>query len=466
MAKTLSKTGISNSSTIQAAHITQSIDALTGASDYDITISGSLVVNGPISHGTDGYWSGSLGVKGVYTSQLGTNVVGNFFSQNKPLELRLHPNTWTNKLSRITLPNVNVYTSSNGVNWNSVKSTSYGSNTDININNLFKGDTISGISIPTASGAGSITYYRAEFTASATDNNYYVYLDEVSVDYEAQGCEANLQVYALRSISSSNPNGVNAWYTASNPNVNEYPLNGWPSTYLCKLNSSLPLIYAGAGANTYQILRLDFAIRSTTGGNLFNLLKIRGMGGYPLSDSNYEPYNKGYYYDGNGIVVFPFEVSALSNISSSTLRVTNATTLVGALTASNISASNNISSSTLRVTGNTNLEGTLGVTGATTLVGALTSSNISASNNISSSTLRVVTNTTVGGTLGVTGATTLVGALTASIISASSQLTIPTGTSTNITFTTPPNGTLIYATDINRLYFRSGSTWRSSSIFS
>ena len=44
MAKTLSKTGINNSSTIQAWHISQSVDALTGASDYDITISGSLVI--------------------------------------------------------------------------------------------------------------------------------------------------------------------------------------------------------------------------------------------------------------------------------------------------------------------------------------------------------------------------------------------------------------------------------------
>ena len=44
MAKTLSKTGINNSSTIQAWHVSQSVDALTGASDYDITISGSLVI--------------------------------------------------------------------------------------------------------------------------------------------------------------------------------------------------------------------------------------------------------------------------------------------------------------------------------------------------------------------------------------------------------------------------------------
>ena len=43
----LSKAGITNNSTIQASHITQSIDALTGqVTDYNITISGSLAVTG------------------------------------------------------------------------------------------------------------------------------------------------------------------------------------------------------------------------------------------------------------------------------------------------------------------------------------------------------------------------------------------------------------------------------------
>jgi hypothetical protein len=44
MAKTLSKTGISTDGTITAAHVTQSIDALTGTQDYDITITGNTVV--------------------------------------------------------------------------------------------------------------------------------------------------------------------------------------------------------------------------------------------------------------------------------------------------------------------------------------------------------------------------------------------------------------------------------------
>jgi hypothetical protein len=46
MALNLSKTGISTSQTIEAWHVTQSIDALTGAEAYNITISGSFTLNG------------------------------------------------------------------------------------------------------------------------------------------------------------------------------------------------------------------------------------------------------------------------------------------------------------------------------------------------------------------------------------------------------------------------------------
>jgi hypothetical protein len=44
MALTLSKTGIDQSQTINAWHVTQSIDALAGTQAYDITISGSFVL--------------------------------------------------------------------------------------------------------------------------------------------------------------------------------------------------------------------------------------------------------------------------------------------------------------------------------------------------------------------------------------------------------------------------------------
>jgi hypothetical protein len=45
----LSKTGITTGATIQVGHVTQSVDAFTGISQYDITISGSLTLTGSVS---------------------------------------------------------------------------------------------------------------------------------------------------------------------------------------------------------------------------------------------------------------------------------------------------------------------------------------------------------------------------------------------------------------------------------
>ena len=64
MAKQLSKTGITTSSTIEAWHVTQSIDALKGTDAYDLTISGSLDIdNAPITNLTA---SGNISASGTY----------------------------------------------------------------------------------------------------------------------------------------------------------------------------------------------------------------------------------------------------------------------------------------------------------------------------------------------------------------------------------------------------------------
>ena len=60
MAKTLSSASIATSQTILAAHVTQSIDALTGTDAYDITISGSLQTTGSV--GISGLLSATPGI--------------------------------------------------------------------------------------------------------------------------------------------------------------------------------------------------------------------------------------------------------------------------------------------------------------------------------------------------------------------------------------------------------------------
>lgn len=59
---TLSKSGITNGATIQTWHVTQSIDAFTGATQYDITISGSLNLTGSFNY------SGSAKISNAVTA--------------------------------------------------------------------------------------------------------------------------------------------------------------------------------------------------------------------------------------------------------------------------------------------------------------------------------------------------------------------------------------------------------------
>ena len=90
MALTLSKTGITNGGTIQAFHVTQSIDAFSKQAAYDITLSGSLTLTGSVAsyNGFTGSFTGShfgtANLTGSFTgsftgSYFGTaNVTGSF----------------------------------------------------------------------------------------------------------------------------------------------------------------------------------------------------------------------------------------------------------------------------------------------------------------------------------------------------------------------------------------------------
>ena len=63
MALVLSKTGITTSNTVEAWHVSQSVDAFTGIAAYDISISGSLRITGSVvsTQGMSGSFTGSFG---------------------------------------------------------------------------------------------------------------------------------------------------------------------------------------------------------------------------------------------------------------------------------------------------------------------------------------------------------------------------------------------------------------------
>ena len=86
MALTLSKTGITDGSTIQVGHVTQSVDAFTKVTAYDISLSGSLTLTGSLNsfNGFTGSFTGShfgaANLTGSFTgSHLGTaNLTGSY----------------------------------------------------------------------------------------------------------------------------------------------------------------------------------------------------------------------------------------------------------------------------------------------------------------------------------------------------------------------------------------------------
>ena len=77
MANTLNKTGITSGNTVEAYHVTQSIDAFTGTVAYDISLSGSLGVTGPLTVTGSTFISGSaISLTGQYLGKLSTNKEG------------------------------------------------------------------------------------------------------------------------------------------------------------------------------------------------------------------------------------------------------------------------------------------------------------------------------------------------------------------------------------------------------
>ena len=75
MANILNKTGITSGNTVEAYHVTQSIDALTGTVAYDISLSGSLGVTGPLTIiGPTNISGSTINLVGQYTNISGSTI--------------------------------------------------------------------------------------------------------------------------------------------------------------------------------------------------------------------------------------------------------------------------------------------------------------------------------------------------------------------------------------------------------
>jgi hypothetical protein len=102
MAKKLSKTGIQLNQPVLPFQVSQSVDAFTGADDYDISISGSLTVTGSIT--------GEPGVENNLTASYATNALTASYAFSASVEIRkeISSSYADNAGGLIFNPNINV----------------------------------------------------------------------------------------------------------------------------------------------------------------------------------------------------------------------------------------------------------------------------------------------------------------------------------------------------------------------
>lgn len=79
MAKTLTKSGITTGTTVEAFHVTQSVDAFTGTDAYNISLSGSFNMTGSINGqpGVTNDLTSSYAITASYAENAGSSTFGN-----------------------------------------------------------------------------------------------------------------------------------------------------------------------------------------------------------------------------------------------------------------------------------------------------------------------------------------------------------------------------------------------------
>jgi hypothetical protein len=117
MAITFNKTNISTGNTIEPSHITQSYDAFTAQTAYDITLSGSLTLTGSIKsyNGFTGSFTGSLNGDFIGYNSISTPTsITPPFPVNNIINVTLTPQTsavgldWYPVLTSISSPSFTI----------------------------------------------------------------------------------------------------------------------------------------------------------------------------------------------------------------------------------------------------------------------------------------------------------------------------------------------------------------------
>jgi len=85
MANTLSNTGITDAATIKPEHVSQSVDAFTGAKEYDITLSGSSTITGSLNHSGSSNQVGNYIITGSITASSAILGVSSGYTGSLPI---------------------------------------------------------------------------------------------------------------------------------------------------------------------------------------------------------------------------------------------------------------------------------------------------------------------------------------------------------------------------------------------
>jgi hypothetical protein len=112
MANTLSNSGIVNGQAIFASQVNQIIDSLTGADDYDISISGSLTVTGQTSVTASNAISASYALTASYVQSSGTLDTGSFYISSSATNDTVTFTQGDGTTEQVTVNNVNNSVSS------------------------------------------------------------------------------------------------------------------------------------------------------------------------------------------------------------------------------------------------------------------------------------------------------------------------------------------------------------------
>jgi hypothetical protein len=163
---------IAQNFTVESWHVSQSVDAFTGASDYDITISGSLDVTGPLDI------TGDLDVTGNSLVS-GYSIVNDFIIYNTSSNIAIVSTNLFNTTTDVgTFNNIRLGSSAGQSTQNTMGSIMVGfgagsSATDASDSNFI--GTVAGTFATFASGSNFIGYAAGQFSSRASYSNLFGY---------------------------------------------------------------------------------------------------------------------------------------------------------------------------------------------------------------------------------------------------------------------------------------------------